>query len=148
MTYLIEFNDEQRVVLLYVSRQCRFAHMADLIDPDRADQRFRIYDEMILVQDVESMFGRNTGINAAKELVNLHGPDSDYKTVYVVQDDLGFGLTRVFNAYRGREDDAVHVVKQPDEAFQFLDLMDKSVQDQLLMRFQAMAAAFDEELWF
>ena len=148
MSVWFDWLDEQRLVIAYLSAKLRMRDLVNPIDSEDSDPRFRQYNELIVIQDVQKFTGRERGTNIAMEMSENYGPDPGYKSAYVVKGAIDLGLVRIFNAYRGRHPDSVEVFLGIEPALSFLGHEDEEIRTNCYQLLEQHAHESGEELWF
>lgn len=148
MTVGIDWIDERKLVIAYLSAEVRLRDMVEPATSEQADSRFRQFDELIVIQDAQRFSHHDRGTRMAMEMSETYGPDEGYKTAYVVKSAVDLGLVRIFNAYRGRHPDTVEVFLELDQALDFLGLSDAEFRADCYNRLRKHAEKFKENLWF
>lgn len=140
--------DHEKLIVLYISAEAQLdeflAHAVSAGD----EPPFRKYNELIVVQNADAVSQTGSGGDVFEKMNDRFGPDSHYRSAFVVQSLLDFGLVRRFSAHRGRDPASIQVFMEIQPAFEFLGLDSTSSQAFCLEELSRFAQRFGEPLWF
>ena len=148
MSVGIDWIDTEQLVIAYLPTDVNYDDIGEPAGSENADPRYRQFNELIIIQDVEGLSRRESGAEIASELSTTQGPDSHYKTAYVVSKAVDIGLIRIFNTYRGRDPQSADVFISLAPALDYLGVSDTATRETCLQSLQTHAAANGESLWF
>ena len=122
-TYSIEVDPERRLVLTTWGVSCSDEALAEYQKTVWARPEVREFNELIDFRCVSETSVTSRGVrDIARLSARMHLPESA-RTALVVDDALSFGMGRMYEGYRGNDDEStrdIRVFKELDAALEWL----------------------------
>lgn len=125
MTIQYHLDTANKLIVYYLPRSTQRDDLLAFIDEVAQVPGIDSYSDLGVLDGVnEQLDGNDRSPNPFKsisERINMHfGRGGEFRSAYLVDSDVDYGLLRMYSTYRGREHDQFNIFFKTDEALQWL----------------------------